>query len=112
MLGREKTRKQNVEARKQVAQAQEQDEVANFALYYNQKAKEYLEKITKEPFGLSSFISKNETQLNAMAGKKEFNIQHALTGKKNYREYKILVNFITAKMTLKEIDIPSQGELF
>lgn len=32
--------------------------------------------------------------------------------KVNYREYKILVNFITAKMTLKEIDIPSQGELF
>lgn len=112
MLGREKTRKQNVEARKQVAQAQEQDEVANSALYYNQKAKEYLEKITKEPFGLSSFINKNETQLNAMSGKKEFNIQHALTGKKNYREYKILVNFITAKMTLREIDIPSQCDLF
>ena len=77
-----------------------------------QKAKEYLEKITKEPFGLSSFISKNEMQLNAMAGKKGFDIQHALTGKKNYKEYRILVNFITAKMTLREIEIFSQNELF
>ena len=96
----------------QMAKAQEKEEVANHALFVDEKAKEYLENLYKDAFKLDKFIRENIRSLNAMAGKNEFNMAHAMSKKKNYREYKILVKFITAKMTLREIEFTTQGSLF
>lgn len=112
MLGREKDRALNAAASQQVALAQQQDDVVNSALYYDQKAKEYLDSLLDKPFALSQFINENQTGLSAMAGKSGFSLDKALSGKKNYREHKILIRFITAKMTLNEIEIPRQQALF
>jgi len=112
MLGREKDRAQNADATQQAIAAQQQDELINSALFYDQKAKEYMDKLTSEPFALSNFINENIAGLNGMAGKSGFSVEKALTGKKTYREHKILIKYITAKMTLNEINIPKQESLF
>jgi len=112
MLGRNANRKKNIRIQAKLKEAQEQENVANHAIYVDQQAKEYLNNLYKDAFALDKFIRKNEKALNAMGGDKGFNTAHALTGKKNYREYKILVAFIGIKMTLKEIDMPRQDSLF
>lgn len=112
MLGREKDRAKNASITEQVEKAQEQDDVVNSALYYDTKANEYLEALRKEPFALNKFLQDNQAGLAGMAGKNGFSNEKALTGKKNYREHKILIRYITAKMTLNEIEIPKQDALF
>lgn len=112
MLGRGKARQKYAKVEEQMAKAQEKEEVANHALFVDEKAKEYLENLYKDAFKLDKFVRENIRSLNAMAGKNEFNMAHAMSKKKNYREYKILVKFITAKMTLREIEFTTQGSLF
>ena len=112
MLGRCNARQKYANVEEHIVKAQEKEEVANHALFVDEKAKEYLDNLYKDSFRLDKFVRENIRSLSAMAGKNEFNMAHAMTGKKNYREYKILVKFITAKITLKEIEITTQGSLF
>lgn len=112
MLGRSNARQKYAKFEEQIIKAQEKEEVANHALFVDEKAKEYLDNLSKDAFKLDKFIRENIRALNAMTGKYEFNMAHAMSRKKNYREYKVLVKFITAKMTLKEIEISPQGSLF
>lgn len=104
--------KENQVIQEQVKLAQEQEELANEAFYLDNAAKTYLKKITNSGFDLEKFIEDNKTALIAMAGKHEFNKVHAMSGKKTYREYKILVRLISAKIMTNEIEIPKQNNLF
>lgn len=98
------SREQNQELQQQMKEAQEREDAASLNEFYRTKAIEYLE--TMDFTALDNFIRSNINGLNAMANKAEFNYEHAISRKRNYREYKILVSFITAKMTLREIEIP------
>ena len=97
-------REKNPELHKRMTETQERDDAANINEFYRTKAKEYLE--TMDFATMDNFIRSNLKGLNAMSGKSEFNYEHAVSCKKNYREYRILVDFITAKMTLREIEVP------
>ena len=97
-------REKNQELQKRMKETQERDDAANINEFYRTKAKEYLE--TMDFATMDNFIRSNLKGLNAMSGKSEFNYEHAVSCKKNYREYRILVDFITAKMTLREIEVP------
>ena len=114
MLGREKDRKNNRKIQKSVKEAQERDDIAAQAIFIDQQAKEYLNTLFKDAFAFDKFLRNNEAQLIAMAGKNGFDRAKALTKKKIYREYKIMVAFVTSKMVLRELDMPApkQGSLF
>ncbi len=99
-----KRQDQNIEMQQKMKEAQERDDAANSNEFYRTNAIKYLEAM--DFTALDNFIRTNINGLNVMAGKAEFNYEHAVSRKKNYREYRLLVNFITAKMTLREIDLP------
>ena len=104
MKDQAKKQGQNIEMQQRMKEAQERDDAANLNEFYRTNAIKYLEAM--DYTALDNFIRTNMNGLNAMAGKAEFNYEHAVSRKKNYREYRILVNFITAKITLREIDLP------
>ena len=97
-------REKNQDLQKRMKETQERDDAATLNEFYRTKAKEYLEAMDFAT--MDNFIRTNFKGLNAMSGKSEFNYEHAISRKKNYREYRILVDFITAKMTLREIEVP------
>lgn len=106
MLQKNKNRVANQKLQERMKEVQEEENVANNAVYIDRKAKEYLATLSSDDFRLNEFIHQNMNALTAMAGKNGFNILHAMSHKKTYREYKILVSFISAKMALNEIEIP------
>ena len=114
MLGRDSDRRRNHHIQEVMKEVQEQDDVASQAIHIDKQAKEYLELLYKDAFALDKFIRDNEKQLIAMSDKKGFDKAKAFSKKKIYREYKILVAFITSKIILREIKpvTPTQGELF
>lgn len=112
MLLRQENHVQNRKLQEQMKIAQERDDVVHEAVRNDDAAKRYLEKLFADKFELERFIDENSATLSKMAGKNPFDKGKALTGKKTYREYKLMVRLISSKILINEIEIPTQENLF
>lgn len=107
MLLRNANMQKNRKLTEQMKVAQEREDIANEAVHYDEGAKRYLKQLNEDKFALEAFIKENLTTLTTMAGKYGYDISKALSGKRTYREYKLLVKLVASKMMINEIEIPS-----
>lgn len=110
MLQRGKAREKTSDAEKQIKEAQERDNYANLSEYYLRQAKQFVDSMNFSE--LDTFIKKNIVLLDNLAGRNSFSPERALTKKKNFREYRILVQVVSGKMIAGEITPANDQTLF
>lgn len=98
-----KKREKNEQIQKQMKEAQERDDMANLTEYYRKKAIEYVAEM--DFTALNDFINKNKSALDVLAGKRPFDYEHAISRKKNYREYKFLIQTVLGQMVAGQIKL-------
>ena len=86
---------------------QEREELQNNMLEWQKMAEDYVKDMTLKE--LAAFISLHQAQLDNLAGKRPFNTDHAMTRKRNYREYRFIKQIVLGKMMSGEIPIPQQN---
>ena len=86
---------------------EENQDRANF---YLKHAKDYVAAMTLSD--LLTFMKRNASQLDYLAGRRGFNREHACSRKKTYREYRLLTQVVLGKMMAGEIPTPKTNSLF
>lgn len=89
---------------------QERDELQDLTEYYRKEAKKFVAGMDFKT--LCSFIKKNEAALNNLAGRNSFNMEHALSRKKTYREFRLMTQLAIGQMMSGEITVPKKTSLF
>lgn len=112
MLLRDRDSQKNRKIQSQMKEAQENDDAANEAIYRKNMSKLYLERLIGNFTELDSFIKKNLSTLKAMSTRGDFDISKAMSGKKTYKEYRVMLQLVEAKILTNEIRIPKQESLF
>ena len=92
------------------AEHQEREQLQNDMLAWQKEAEVYIAELSHKE--LVQFLADNDKQLNYLAGKRPFNTDHALSRKKNYREYRFLKQIVLSKMMSGEIRIEKNPSLF
>jgi len=110
MLKKSVEREKNLKIQQNMKEIQEHDDMATAADYYRNQAKEFIDGMKFSD--LNNFVEQNLKMLNRLAGKNVFNKDKALTRKKNYREYKLLVQFTVGKMIIGELETQNPVSLF
>ena len=101
MLQKERQRESTQRTERKIRAEQEKQGVIDNAGYCHEAAKEYL---TNMKFAdLTAYVEHNRKMLNRLAGVKGFDKEKALTRKKCYREYRVLLQFIVGKMITGEL---------
>ena len=86
---------------------QEREELQNNMLEWQKMAEEYVKEMNLKE--LVEFISAHKGQLDTLAGKRPFNTDHAMTRKRNYREYRFIKQIVLGKMMTGEIPVPQKN---
>ena len=82
---------------------QEREELQNNMLEWQKMAEDYVKEMSLKE--LADFISSHQVQLDNLAGKRPFNTDHAMTRKRNYREFRFIKQIVLGKMMSGEIPI-------
>ena len=82
---------------------QEREELQNNMLEWQKIAEDYVKDMTLKE--LAGFITLHQAQLDNLAGKRPFNNDHAMTRKRNYREYRFIKQLVLGKMMSGEIPV-------
>lgn len=101
---------QNRELQERMKNIQEEEDEQHRIAAYQQQAKDYVSNLTLSD--LLTFIKKNISQLEYLAGRKGFNKEHACSRKKTYREYRLLTQVVLGKMMAGEIKAVRSSSLF
>ena len=110
MLKKQKDYENNQKLQQQMQDIQDRERMALKTEDYRQKAIKYLAEMDFTE--LDHFIQKNQAALDRLAGKRPFDVNHALTKKRNYREYRFLLQIVTGQMISGIIDVPRSQTLF
>ena len=110
MLKKQKDYENNQKLQQQMQDIQDRERMALKTEDYRQKAIKYLAEMDFTE--LDHFIQKNRAALDRLAGKRPFDVNHALTKKRNYREYRFLLQIVTGQMISGIIDVPRSQTLF
>lgn len=76
-------------------------------LEWQKMAEDYVKEMSLKE--LADFISSHQVQLDNLAGKRPFNTDHAMTRKRNYREFRFIKQIVLGKMMSGEIPIPQRN---
>ena len=101
---------ENKQLEERMREVQEQEENQDRANFYLKHAKDYVAAMTLSD--LLSFMKRNASQLDYLAGRRGFNREHACSRKKTYREYRLLTQVVLGKMMAGEIPTPKTNSLF
>lgn len=101
---------ENKQLEERMREVQEQEENQDRANFYLKHAKDYVAAMTLS--NLLSFMKRNASQLDYLAGRRGFNREHACSRKKTYREYRLLTQVVLGKMMAGEIPTPKTNSLF
>lgn len=101
---------ENKQLEERMREVQEQEENQDRANFYLKHAKDYVAAMTLSD--LITFMKRNASQLDYLAGRKGFNREHACSRKKTYREYRLLTQIVLGKMMAGEIPTPKTNSLF
>ena len=101
---------ENKQLEDRMHEVQEQEENQDRANFYLKHAKDYVAAMTLSD--LITFMKRNASQLDYLAGRKGFNREHACSRKKTYREYRLLTQIVLGKMMAGEIPTPKTNSLF
>ena len=85
---------------------QEREKLQNNMMEWQKLAEDYIKEMSLKE--LIDFISEHQEHLNNLAGKRPFNTDHAMTKKRNYREYRLIKQIVLGQMMTGEIPIPQQ----
>ena len=101
-----KQKVRNAELQKQMQDITEQERFQSQANYIRGCAKEFIEAMSLGE--LVTFIKENKKEIQTLAARgREFNMDHALSRKKTYREFRILCQLVAGKMMAGQIHVPA-----
>lgn len=109
MLKKDQDRADNRKLQQSIQETHERQELINDTEYCHQAAQNFI--LSMKFTELTAYIDQNRKMLHRLGGAKGFDKEKALTRKKNYREFRLLVQFTVGKMITGELK-PQDMALF